>query len=86
VTGLPLQFFVRGRAAKGQLTVFGSQPGEADYNPLWEKVWVTWKKGVKPVLLGQDDQINGLVKKGKLKMKDAHIVLDAPILKVGKGG
>jgi hypothetical protein len=29
--GAPRQFFVRGRAAKGQLTVFGSQPGEADY-------------------------------------------------------
>ena len=86
VKGLPLQYFVRGRAAKGQLTVFGSQPGEADYNPLWEEVWVTWKKGIKPVLLGQDDQINSLVKRGKLTLTDAHIVLNAPILKVGKGG
>jgi len=86
VKGVPLQYFVRGRAAHGQLTVFGSQPGESDYNPLWEEVWLTWKKGVKPVLLGQDDQINSLVKKGKLTMKDAHIVLNAPILKVGKGG
>ena len=48
VKGLPLQYFVRGRAAKGQLTVFGSEPGESDYNPLWEEVWVTWKAGVKP--------------------------------------
>jgi hypothetical protein len=86
VKGAPIQYFVRGRAAHGQLTVFGSEPGESDYNPLWEEVWVTWKKGVKPVLLGQDDQITGLVKKGKLTMKDAHIVLNAPILKVGKGG
>ncbi|HKN63475.1 MAG TPA: hypothetical protein VJV76_04000 [Gaiellaceae bacterium] len=84
--GLPEQYFVRGRAAKGQLTVFGSQPGEADYNPLWEEVWLTWKKGVKPVLLGQDDQIDALEKKGKLTEKDAHIVLNAPILRVGKGG
>jgi hypothetical protein len=86
VKGLPDQYFVRGRAASGQLTVFGSEPGESDYNPLWEEIWVTWKKGVKPVLLGQDDQIKGLVKKGKLTMQDAHIVLNAPILKVGKGG
>lgn len=86
VKGLPLQYFVRGRAAPGQTTVFGSEPGESDYNPLWEEVWVTWKKGVKPVLLGQDDQINSLAKAGKLTMKDAHIVLNAPILKVGKGG
>ncbi len=86
VKGLPLQYFVRGKAAKGQLTVFGSEPGESDYNPLWEEVWVTWKAGVKPLLLGRDDQINSLVKKGKLTMKDAHIVLNAPIRKVGKGG
>ena len=86
VKGLPEQYFVRGRAAKGQLTIFGSEPGEADYNPLWKEVWLTWKKGVKPVLIGQDDQIDALEKQGKLTEKDAHIVLNAPILKVGKGG
>lgn len=84
VKGLPLQYFVKGRAAAGQLTVFGSEPGESDYNPLWEEVWVTWKPGVKPLLLGRDDQINGLAKKGKLTVKDAKIVLNAPILGVGK--
>jgi len=83
--GLPRQFFIKGSAAKGQLTVFGSQPGESDYNPLWEEIWVTWKSGVKPTLLVKDDQIDGLAKKGKLTEKDAHIVLNAPILTVGKG-
>ena len=82
--GLPPQYFVKGRAADGQLTIFGSQPGEPDYNPLWEEIWVTWKPGVKPVLLGQDDQIKSFAKEGKLTMKDAHIVLNAPILAVGK--
>jgi hypothetical protein len=86
VKGLPKQYFVKGPAAKGQLTVFGSELGKADYNPLWEEIWVTWKKGVKPLLLGQDDQIKGLAKKGKVTMEDAHIVLNAPILQVGKGG
>ncbi len=86
VKHLPDQYFVRGRAAKGQLTVFGSEPGKSDYNPLWEEIWVTWKKGVKPVLLGRDDQINALAAKHKLTVKDAHIVLNAPILHVGKGG
>jgi hypothetical protein len=87
VKGLPDQYFVRGRAAKGQLTVFGAKPGDPTYNPLWEEKWVTWKKGVKPVLLGQDDQITGLAQKGKLTIKDAHIVLNAPMLKdVGNGG
>jgi hypothetical protein len=84
VKDLPLQYFVKGRAAKGQLTVFGSEPGEMDYNPLWAEVWVTWKAGVKPVLLGRDDQINTLAAKGKLTIKNAHIVLNAPILTVGK--
>lgn len=84
--GLPLQYFVKGRAAAGQLTVFGSEPGETNYNPLWAEVWVTWKPGVKPVLLGQDDQINALAKAGKLTMTNANIVLNAPILRVGKGG
>ena len=84
IKGLPLQYFVRGKAAAGQTTVFGSEPGESDYNPLWEEVWVTWKPGVTPVLLGQDDQINALEKAGKLTVADAHIVLNAPILTVGK--
>lgn len=86
VKGIPDEYFVVGRAAKGQLTVFGSEPGESDYNPLWEEIWVTWKAGAKPVLLGRDDQIKALAKKGKLRMQDAHIVLNAPILRVGKGG
>src|SRR6476646_11730247 len=40
IHGLPDQYFVKGRAAKGQLTVFASEPGESSYNPLWEEVWV----------------------------------------------
>ena len=84
INGLPPQYFVKGRAAKGQLTVFGSEPGKPDYNPLWEEFWVTWKAGVTPVLLGRDDQINTLASKGKLTVTDAHIVLNAPILTVGR--
>jgi hypothetical protein len=86
VKGLPEQYFVKGRAAKGQLTIFGSEPGKSDYNPLWKEVWVFWKTGVKPVVIGQDDQIDALEKQGKVTEKDAHIVLNAPILKVGKSG
>jgi hypothetical protein len=40
---------------------------------------------VKPVLLGRDDQIKSLAKARKLTITDAHIVLNAPILKKGKG-
>lgn len=83
VKSAPRQFFVMGKAAPGQLTVFGSEPGESDYNPLWEEVFVTWKQGVKPVLLLEDDQIDSLQKAGKLTETDAHVVLNAPITRVG---
>ena len=70
VKGAPPQYFIAGKAAPGQIAVFGSEPGEPDYNPLWEELIVTWKPGVTPVLLKQDDQINGLAKQGKLTVKD----------------
>src|SRR5213080_4868222 len=61
----PAQYFVSGRAAAGQLAVFGSEPGEPSYNPLWDELVVTWKAGVKPVLLVKDDQITQLRRAGK---------------------
>jgi hypothetical protein len=84
VKGAPAQYFIRGRVAYGQLSVFGSEPGEADYNPLWEEFFVSWKPGVAPVLLVKDDQITALAKSKKLTLKDAHVVLNAPITKVTK--
>jgi hypothetical protein len=78
------EYFVKGRAAAGQITVFGSEPGKPDYNPLWDELFVTWKAGVKPILLVKDDQIKALVKSGKLTLRDPKIVLNAPILTVGK--
>jgi hypothetical protein len=83
VKGAPAQYFVKGRAVANQLSVFGSEPGESDYNPLWEEFFVTWKAGAKPVLLVRDDQIKAFAKKGKLSLVDGHIVLNAPIVKVG---
>jgi len=85
IRGLPLQYFVTGRHAAGQLTVLRSEPGEADYNPLWSEVIVTWKAGVTPVLLTSDDQIDAAAKAGKLTATANGIVLNAPITKVGKG-
>lgn len=79
VKGAPRQFFI-----KGQISVFGSEPGESDYNPLWEEISVTWKPGATHVLLTKDDQIDSLAKAGKLTETDLHIVLNAPITKVGK--
>lgn len=82
VLGAPAQYFILGHTAAGQLSVFGSEPGEPDYNPLWEEFMVTWKAGVKPVLLVRDDQIKALAKAGKLTLRDAHIVLNTPITRV----
>ena len=83
VKGAPRQFFIEGVAAKGQLSVFGSEPGASDYNPLWEEIIVKWKSGAKPVLLTSDNQIDSLMKAGKLTETDAHIVDNAPITSVG---
>jgi hypothetical protein len=79
----PPQYFVTGRAAAGQIAVFGSEPGESSYNPLWDELVVTWKAGVTPVLLTKDDQITSLQKAGKLTIADPHIVLNAPITSIG---
>jgi hypothetical protein len=83
VKGAPPQYFITGKAAPGQIAVFGSEPGESDYNPLWDELIVKWKPGVKPVLLVRDDQINSLAKKGMLTVTDVHVVINAPITNVG---
>src|SRR5262249_16861819 len=62
VKGLPEIYLVEGRSAAGQLAVFGSEPGEADYSPLWTETILTWKPGSKPVLITSDNQINKLEK------------------------
>jgi hypothetical protein len=78
-------YLIAGRAAAGQLAVFGSEPGEADYSPLWHEVIVKWKASAHPVLLTSDNQIFSLQKKGKLTLSQNHVILNCPIVKVGKG-
>jgi plastocyanin len=80
----PPIYLVKGRSTGNQLAVFGSQPGETDYSPLWREIIVQWKPNVKPVLLKQDNQILKLAKKGKLTLRHTNIVLNCPIIKVGK--
>src|SRR5438874_2420384 len=62
----PLLYMVSGRAAPKQPVVFGTEPGEPDYSPLWNETTVRWKPGVKPILLVKDDQVKELASKGKL--------------------
>jgi hypothetical protein len=85
VKGLPEIYLVQGTAAAGQLAVFGSQPGEADYSPLWTETILTWKAGSKPVLITSDNQINKLEKTSGLTERPGNVVLNCPIIKVGKG-
>src|SRR5213592_3464511 len=54
--GLPEIYLVKGRAAHGQLAVFGSEPGEKDYSPLWAETILTWNASATPVLITSDTQ------------------------------
>jgi hypothetical protein len=84
VKGLPEIYLVEGRAASGQLAIFGSEPGEKNYSPLWSETILTWKPAAKPMLITSDTQIDKIEKTGKLTERDAHVVLNCPIIKVGK--
>ena len=83
VKGLPEIYLVEGRAATGQLAIFGSEPGEPSYSPLWSETILTWKAGATPVVITSDTQIDKIEKTGKLTERDAHVVLNCPIIKVG---
>jgi hypothetical protein len=83
VKGLPEIYLVEGRAATGQLAVFGAEPGEPDYSPLWAETLLTWKAGSTPVVIKSDTQVDALEKKGVLSERDGHVVLNCPIVKIG---
>ena len=82
VKGLPEIYLVQGRSAKGQLAVFGSEPGERDYSPLWDETILTWKSGSKPVLITSDNQVNKLEKTSGLTERPGHVVLNCPIVTI----
>jgi hypothetical protein len=83
VKGLPEIYLVQGRAAAGQLAVFGSEPGEPDYSPLWDETILRWKPGSTPVLIKSDNQVNTLEKTSGLTERPGNVVLNCPIIKVG---
>ncbi len=80
----PEIYLILGRAASNQLAVFGSEPGENDYSPLWKETVLTWKAGVKPVLVTSDNQVDAIEKKGQMTERAAGVLLDCPIIKVMK--
>jgi hypothetical protein len=81
---MPEIYLVQGRAAVNQLAVFGSEPGEKDYSPLWQETILTWKAGAKPVLVTSDTQINAIEKKGQMTERSAGVLLNCPIIRVMK--
>ncbi len=81
----PEIYLVQGKGAAGQLAVFGSQPGETSYSPIWKETILTWKASATPVLITSDTQIDKLEKKGTLTEQSTSIRLNCPIIKVGKG-
>lgn len=83
VQGLPEIYLVQGRGATGQLAIFGSEPGETNYSPLWTETLLHWKTGATPTLITSDNEINKIEKTGKLSESSAHVVLNCPIIKVG---
>jgi hypothetical protein len=82
----PEMYLVQGKAAPGQLAVFGSEPGEPSYSPIWKETILTWKPSATPVLIKSDTQVDRLEKKGGLSERATSIRLNCPIIKVGKGG
>jgi hypothetical protein len=82
----PEIYLVQGKAAPGQLAVFGSEPGESTYSPVWKETILMWKSSAKPVLITSDTQIDKLEKKGGLTERSTSTLLNCPIIKVGKGG
>ena len=83
LSSAPEIYLVEGKANAGQLAVFGSEPGEKDYSPVWEETILTWKASAKPVLIKSDTQINQLEKKGGLSERSTSVRLNCPIIKVG---
>jgi hypothetical protein len=79
----PEIYLVQGKAASGQLAVFGSEPGEASYSPIWKETLLSWKAKAKPVLIKSDTQVDQLEKKGMLTERATSVRLNCPIVAVG---
>jgi hypothetical protein len=80
----PEMYLVEGKAAAGQLAVFGSEPGEPTYSPIWKETILTWKASATPVVIKSDTQVDQLEKKGVLTERATTTRLNCPIIKVGK--
>src|SRR4029453_14224305 len=82
----PEIYLVQGNAAAGQLAVFGSEPGEPTYSPVWKETILSWKAKATPVLITSDTQIDRLQKQGGVTAHAPTGRPQCPIRKVGAAG
>jgi hypothetical protein len=80
----PEIYLVQGKAAPGQLAIFGSEPGEPTYSPIWKETILTWKASASPVLITSDTQVDQLEHKGELSERATSVRLNCPIIKVAQ--
>ncbi len=64
----------------GQTAVFSSQPGLADYTPLWRVHWLEWKKDAVRTPLTSQPQVTAAIADGRLQYIQPVSVLDATIV------
>jgi hypothetical protein len=85
--GFPEIYVFKGRMAKGQLQVLGSEPGEPSYSPLWVETVVRWRKGATPSVVKSDTRIDALIEAGKMVEHGTTVVLNCPVVPGrGSGG
>ena len=84
LSSAPEIYLVEGKAAPGQLAIFGSEPGEPSYSPIWKETILTWKASATPVTITSDTQVDQLEHKGELTERGTSVRLNCPIIKVSK--
>src|SRR4029450_7598161 len=60
----PEIYLVQGKDASGQPAVFGSEPGEPTYSPVWKETILSWKANATPVLITRDPRAGRRGKRG----------------------
>jgi hypothetical protein len=68
----------------GQHNVVDVVPGQKAYTPLWQVIMVTFKPGVKKVLVKSADQVRALQKAHKVTLKKTSTIVNCPVLGFGQ--
>jgi hypothetical protein len=68
-----------------QPNVANTQPGDANYSPLWKINTVEWKSGISPKELKSEKEIVDLKSKGELTVTQTEIYVNCPFVE-WKGG